>query len=143
MSLRDTIKGHDRDTIRDTKIVSCPLIVSLKSRDTNFLKFVSLSLAQGHDPGTRHDRVPDKSMPVVDDFPFLSTASQSAFLPLGPCWAFEFPSQIHKGVYLGGMSGGTQQWGVRDQFKGHVKDIFEGIIVQLRCISHVFAHCVE
>ena len=23
----------------------------------------------------------------VDDFPFLSTASQSAFLPLGPCWA--------------------------------------------------------
>ena len=63
VSLRDTIKGHDRDTIRDTKIVSCPLIVSLKSRDTIFLEFVSLRLSQGHDSGTRHDRVPDKSMP--------------------------------------------------------------------------------
>ena len=64
VSLRDTIKGHDRDTIRDTKIVSCPLIVSLKSRDTIFLEFVSLRLSQGHDSGTRHDRVPDKSRPA-------------------------------------------------------------------------------
>ena len=79
----------------------------------------------------------------VDDFPFLSTASQSAFLPLGPCWAIEFPRQINKRVCLVGMGGRTQQWGVRDQFQGHVKDIFECILAQLRCISHVFAHRVE
>ena len=88
VSLRDTIKGHDRDTIRDTKIVSCSLlIVSLKSRDTNFLKFVSsLSLAQGHDPGTRHDRVPDKSMPVslipVPSLILLSIAIPSNIITL-------------------------------------------------------------
>ena len=63
MSLRDTIKGHDRDTIRDTKIVSCPLIVSLKSRDTIFLEFVSLRLSQGHDSGTRHDCFLDRARP--------------------------------------------------------------------------------
>ena len=65
LRLRDTIHvpGISGTRLRDTKIVPCPLTVSLKSRDTHFLKFVSLNLAQGHDPGTRHDRVTDKSMP--------------------------------------------------------------------------------
>ena len=68
--ISDTIrvpKGHDRDTIRDTKIRVVSLNRVQKSRDTIFLKFVSLSFAQGHDSGTRHDRVPDKSMPESEE----------------------------------------------------------------------------
>ena len=66
MSLRDMIKGHDRDTMRDTKINVVSLNCVQKSRDMHFLKFVSLNLAQGHNPGTRHDCVPDKSMPDLN-----------------------------------------------------------------------------
>ena len=62
---RDTIWGHVRDTIRDTIFRVVSLIVSLRTGDTIFLKIVSLSFLQGHDWGTRHDRVPDKSTPAV------------------------------------------------------------------------------
>ena len=67
-----SLGGHDRvqnwgtrlgDTIRDTIFRVVSLIVSLRTGDTIFLKIVSLSFLQGHDWGTRHDRVPDKSTP--------------------------------------------------------------------------------
>ena len=91
LPFRDTIQGHDsgtrhnrvvspnflkfaqifghyfvllRDTIRYTKIRVVSLIMSLKSRDTFVFENVSLNFVQGHNSGTPHDSVPNKSIPV-------------------------------------------------------------------------------
>ena len=48
-----------------TQSVPCPLSC-LWNRRTHFLKNVSLNFIQGHDPRTRHDHVPDKSMTAAE-----------------------------------------------------------------------------